>query len=243
MKKKICIVIPCYRVSKKIEDVIKQIDFDKIDKVFLIDDCCPENTGKLMKDKIDKSKIEIEILSKNLGVGGATIHGFKKALNQNYEIIFKLDGDGQHDPKCIEDFINVFENQNVNFCKGSRFLNKLESLKIPKVRYFGNIALTYLTKKICKIENITDAVNGFIAIRSELLRKIDLNEVSNDYFFEEDLIFKLSFHKLTIKEVPIETIYFDNKSSLNPFIVILPFLFRHLKNYTIRLKYEFFNKK
>ena len=45
------------------------------------------------------------------------------------------------------------------------------------------------------------------------------------------------------KEIPIETIYFDNQSSLNPFIVILPFLFRHFNNYIIRLKNEFFNKK
>ena len=243
MKKKICVVIPCYKVSNKIDDVINQIDFNIVDKVFLIDDCCPENTGELVKNKFDKDKIQVEILNKNLGVGGATIHGFKKALNQNYEIIFKLDGDGQHNPNYIKDFIEVFENQDVNFCKGSRFLNQLEIQKIPKIRYFGNIALTYLTKKICRIENITDAVNGFIAIKSELLEKIELNEVSNDYFFEEDLIFKLSFHRMIIKEIPIETIYFDNQSSLNPFAVILPFLFRHFKNYTIRLKNEFFNKK
>ena len=47
MKKKICVVIPCYKVSNKIDDVIKQIDFNIVDKIFLIDDCCPENTGKL----------------------------------------------------------------------------------------------------------------------------------------------------------------------------------------------------
>ena len=243
MKKKICVVIPCYKVSNKIDDVIKQIDFNIVDKIFLIDDCCPENTGKLIKNRVDEKKIQVEILDKNLGVGGATIHGFKKALNQNYQIIFKIDGDGQHNPKHIKDFVDIFENQNANFCKGSRFLNPLESQKIPRVRYFGNIVLTYLTRKICKIENITDAVNGFIAIKSELLEKIDLNEVSNDYFFEEDLIFKLSFHKICIKEIPIETIYFDNQSSLNPFIVILPFLLRHFNNYIIRLKNEFFNKK
>ena len=55
-----------------------------------------------------------------------------------------------------------------------------------------------------QIENITDAVNGFIAIKSELLEKIDLNEVSYDYFFEEDLIFKLSFHDLIIKKFQLK---------------------------------------
>ena len=56
------------------------------------------------------------------------------------------------------------------------------------------------------------------------------------------MIFKLSFHDLIIREIPIETIYFNNKSNLNPFVVILPFLFRHFKNYIIRLKNEFLEK-
>ena len=67
--------------------------------------------------------------------------------------------------------------------------------------------------------------------------------MSFDYFFEEDLLFKLSFHDIKIKEIPIETIYFENRSSLNPFLVILPFLIKHFKNFIFRLKYEFSRKK
>ena len=48
--------------------------------------------------------------------------GFKKALKENFDILFKLDGDGQHDPIYINDFKKIFENENINYCKGSRFL-------------------------------------------------------------------------------------------------------------------------
>ena len=242
MKKKICIVIPCYRVREEIKNVLNKIDYKIVDKVFVIDDACPQNSGLLVKN-LNLEKIEVIFSKKNLGVGGATLLGFKKALNENYDIIFKLDGDGQHDPKYIIDFKNIFDNENINYCKGSRFLIPGEKEKIPKIRFIGNIVLTYITKKICKIHNITDAVNGYLAIDSKILRKIELEKVCPDYFFEEDLLFKLSFYDLKIREIPIKTIYFENRTGLSPVLVILPFLFKHFKNLIFRIKYEFNRKK
>ncbi len=242
MNKKICIVIPCFKVSEEIKNVLYKIDYKIVDKVFVVDDACPDNSGQIVKN-LNLEKIEIIFSKKNLGVGGATLLGFKKALEENYDIIFKLDGDGQHDPKYIIDFKKVFENENINYCKGSRFLISDEKKKIPIIRFLGNIVLTYITKKICKIQNITDAVNGYLAIDSKILKKIELEKVCPDYFFEEDLLFKLSFYDLKIKEIPIKTIYFENRSGLNPILVILPFLFKHFKNLLFRLKYEFTRKK
>tara|TARA_B100000989_G_C19446610_1_gene429795 strand:+ start:315 stop:1046 length:732 start_codon:yes stop_codon:yes gene_type:complete len=243
MNKKLCVVIPCFKVAKNIENVINKIDYELVDKVLIIDDNCPEKTGELLNKKKLHDKIQIIILNKNLGVGGATIQGFKKAIIENFDIVLKLDGDGQHEPSYIKNFIKTLENENVNFCKGSRFLITEEKNKIPKLRYLGNVILTLITKKICKINTITDAVNGYLAIDINLLKKIDLDKLSYDYFFEEDLLFQLSFHNLKIKEIPINTVYFKNRSSLNPLLVILPFLLKHFKNLILRLKYEFTRKK
>ena len=185
-------------------------------------------------------KIQILILNQNLEL--EPIQGFKIAIKENFDIVLKLDGDGQHKPSYINDFKSVLENNNINYCKGSRFLIEDEKRKIPKLRYIGNIILTFLTKKICKIDVLTDAVNGYLAIDTNLLKKIDLDNVSFDYFFE-DLLFQLSFYDLKIKEIPINTIYFKDRSSLNPLLVILPFMFKHLKNFVYRLKYEFTKNK
>lgn len=232
--KKKCVVIPCFNVIDRIEDVINKIDFKIIDKIFIIDDCCPQNTGKFLKKKIRNNKIDISILKKNLGVGGATKYGFKKALNLGFDIIFKIDGDGQHDPKDIKKFLKPLVKTNVNFCKGSRFLKKSEKQKIPLLRYIGNVILTLLTKLNCRKMNLTDAVNGYLAIKRSLLKKINLDKVSSNFFFEEDLLFHLSFHNLSIKEIPIKTIY-NGHSNLSPFKTILPFMFNHFKNFFIRI--------
>tara|TARA_Y100000590_G_scaffold174083_1_gene199022 strand:- start:150 stop:890 length:741 start_codon:yes stop_codon:yes gene_type:complete len=236
-----CVVIPCFNVANEVLEVINKIDLKTIEKVFIIDDCCPQKTGNFLKKKFkNKSiskKINITILKKNLGVGGASIIGFTKAMAFGYDIIFKIDGDGQHDPRDIKKFLKPLLSPNINFCKGSRFIKTSERKKIPKVRYFGNIVLTFLTKFNCKKTNITDAVNGFLGIKSSLLKKINLKKISSDFFFEEDLLFYLSFHDIKIKEIPIKTIYFE-KSNLSPLKIIFPFLINHFKNFLYRIYIE-----
>jgi dolichol-phosphate mannosyltransferase len=234
-----CVIIPCYNVINHIDEVIKKIDFKVINKLFIIDDCCPQKTGQYLKKKNKNKKIEIIILKKNLGVGGATKVGFKKALRLGYDIIFKIDGDGQHDPSDIKKFLRPLVQSNVNFCKGSRFLKNTEKKKIPLLRLYGNIILTLITRFNCKNIPLTDSVNGFLAIKSTLLKKIDLNSVSSNYFFEEDFLFRLSFYDILLKEIPIKTIYHkNNNSNLNPFKVIVPFIINHFKNFLIRIYAE-----
>ena len=167
--------------------------------------------------------------------------GFKKAIKNNYDIIFKIDGDGQHDPKDITKFLQTFKMKNISFCKGTRFLNKGRR-EIPFIRYYGNICLTFLSRITCKNYIITDVVNGFLGIKLKLLKKINLNSLSKDFFFEEDLLFHVSFHETKIGEVPIKTLYHE-KSNLNPLKTIIPFIIKHARNLIIRCMHDIFKKK
>lgn len=238
--KKVCVIIPCYKVKNEIKNLLNKIDYRLIDKVFLIDDACPEKSG-LEAKKLNKKKVEVIFSKKNLGVGGATILGFKNALKKKYEFIFKIDGDGQHDPNDIKKFLRKFKNKNINFCKGTRFGGKKNLFKIPKIRLLGNLILTFLTRINCSNHKITDAVNGFLCIRSTLLKKIDLDRISKDFFFEEDLLFYVSFFEKNITEISIKTIY-NNKSNLSPIKTIIPFLFKHMKNLLYKIKHAYKKK-
>ena len=80
-------------------------------------------------------------------------------------------------------------------------------------------------------------MNGFISIPRNIYLKINFNKISNDYFFEQDLIFQITLKKFKIKQKKISTIYNPNiKSSLNEFAVILPFLFRYLMMLFAKIK-------
>ena len=133
--------------------------------------------------------------------------------------------------KDITKFLLSLEMKNINFCKGTRFLNKGKR-KIPFIRYYGNICLTFLSRITCKNYIITDVVNGFLGIKLKLLKKINLNSLSKDFFFEEDLLFHVSFHETKIGEVPIKTLY-HQKSNLNPVKTIIPFIIKHARNLII----------
>ena len=237
-KNKICVVIPSYKVRFLIDKVIKKIDFSLVNKVIIVDDCCPENTGSYLIKKKYKN-VDVLINKKNLGVGGATIRGFKKAIQMKFDIVFKIDGDNQHNPKDIRKFLKLMKNPKINFCKGTRFKNLYNKQKIPLIRLLGNTILTYFCRINCRNSKLTDVVNGFIGIKINLLKKLNFKLISNDFFFEEDLLFRISFIEKKIYELPIKTIY-NNKSNLSPIKTILPFFLKHIKNFIIRLKYEFY---
>lgn len=224
---KTIVVIPCYKVDEYIFDVLDKIPFKQIYKVILVDDCCPNKTGKLVKKKNNNKKLKIIFLKKNLGVGGATKEGIRVASKYKPDNIIKIDGDGQHNPKFLTEFINLQKKNPKSYIKGFR---KLNYDTIPLARYLGNFLITLILKNLTNNNNLKDVVNGFISIPKNIYTKLDFKKISNDYFFEQDLIFQINFQKFEIKQKKISTIYNPNiKSSLNELEVILPFLFRYLK--------------
>ena len=106
-KKKICVVLPCYRVKNNILNVYKKLIKLKIDSLIFVDDSCPENSVKYLKSKIKKNKkVKFIFLKKNLGVGGATLKGFEMANNKGFDILLKFDLDNQHN---VKDLIKIIK--------------------------------------------------------------------------------------------------------------------------------------
>lgn len=237
MKNKVAVIIPCYDVKDQILSVITKIDFSLINFVYIIDDCCPQNTSTYIKKKFKNKKIKIFKLKKNLGVGGATIFGFKKALKDSNDIIIKMDGDGQHNPKDLVRFINILKRNKYNYCKGKRENSLFNLQNMPLLRFYGNLILTNLTRYITGFKMISDCLNGFIAIESEHLKKINFTKLKKNYFFEQDLLFHLSFLKTNIFELPIRVTYLNETSNINLLKVIPTFTFYHLFNFFIKIKY------
>ena len=217
------IVIPCYNVKNKILSVTKKIDLDKVYKVIIVDDFCPQKTGIFVKKKLKNKKFKIVFSKKNLGVGGAFILGLKFAKKYKPDQIIKIDGDGQHDPKYLNQFIlNQKKYPHIMF-KGKRVTSFFRT-KIPFKRYIGNILITYMIRFITRNFFLNDVVNGFLSIPKKIFNKINFKNISNDFFFEQDLIINVSRKKFLIKEILISTKYSKNQSNLNEFKVIFPFI-------------------
>lgn len=231
---KVCIVLPCYKVKNQIYSVYKKLITKKIDSLIFVDDKCPENSVNFLKTKIKKNKkVKYIFLKKNLGVGGATLEGFKLAEKKKYDIIVKFDADDQHKITDLDKIINILKKNDNIFCKGYRNLNLKSSLKskMPLIRIIGANALTLISKITTKNFKLKDVTNGLFGMSLKIYKFINLKNIKKNYFFEQDLIFRVCKSNIKIIQIRSEVIYGNEKSSLNELRSVIPFLFYHFKNF------------
>lgn len=237
--KQIAVVIPYYNAAKHIVKVVEKIP-DFIDLIIIVDD---NSNEKLPEDDFlkmsKKDTIKILINNQNLGVGGATKKGFKHALDQNIDIVIKIDADDQMDINYIPQLLDPLVSQEFEMTKGNRFRDLKALKKMPFIRRFGNLGLSFLTKLATGYWNNFDPTNGYFAINCSVLKAIELPKLSNRYYFETSLIAELYFIKAKIRDIAMPAIYGDEKSNMKvwkmPFVFIkkltLTFFKRIIKNY------------
>ena len=149
---KILIFIPAYNVEKKIFSVIERIpnsifDDNEID-ILIINDASTDNTeGEIEKIKKNfKYSIKVYNSDVNLGYGGVQKYAFKFSIENNYKYLIMLHGDGQYAPEELPNFIQKYENQNIDAVFGSRMKSYRSALKggMPFYKFLGNIFLTFI---------------------------------------------------------------------------------------------------
>ncbi len=235
----VAIVIPSYRVKNKILEVINNIG-NEVDKIIMIDDECPDNSGKFVLDNSNDKRLEVIFHKKNKGVGGATISGYLKALELKADIIIKLDGDGQMNPKLIPKFIKQFELSGADYVKGNRFFDIKSLRKMPSVRLVGNSVLSLLNKFVNGYWNIVDPTNGYTAITNYTLSLMPLEKIDNRYFFESDMLFRLNILRAKVVDLPMRAIYNDEESSLNVWLIAFKFPPKYIYRFFKRIFYNYF---
>ncbi|WP_163832126.1 glycosyltransferase family 2 protein [Spartinivicinus ruber] len=237
--KKIAVVIPAFRASKTINKVIKSIP-DYVDKIYIVDDGCPDNTGQFVESQQKNDRLVVIYNSTNLGVGGAVVTGYLKAYEQGCDIAVKVDADGQMDCNKIRTLIQPIIEGLADYTKGNRFFELSYLKSMPKIRLFGNATLSFFNKLSSGYWNIMDPTNGFTAIHLSLLNYIDVKILDKRYFFESDLLFRLGTIKAVVRYIPIPAIYNNTISYLSINKSIIEFLIKHLRNTLKRVFYNYF---
>jgi glycosyltransferase involved in cell wall biosynthesis len=239
MNQKIAIVIPCYRVRDSIVRVIESA-LDYAGLIICVDDACPEESGKLIERDVSDPKVRVLFNEHNLGVGGAVKAGYRAALEAGCDVVIKLDGDGQMDPGLIPVLVQPILDAESDYCKGNRF-HELDYLKkMPALRIFGNSMLSLFTKFSSGYWQLLDPTNGYTAIGSHVLALLPLDKISDGYFFESDMLFRLNVSRAVVTDVPMKAQYGDETSNLRIGKVIGPFLGGNFRNLFKRIFYNYF---
>jgi len=232
----ISVVVPAYKVLKKIEGVVEGLP-NFVDNIIVIDDACPQKSSDTVKML---PKVTVVTHESNQGVGGAIASGYKKALSIDSDIVVKVDGDGQMDPSYIEALIVPIVSGEAEYCKGNRF-NDFSALKqMPKVRLFGNSMLSFMVKTASGYWNIMDPTNGFTAISSNAIKGLEFEKIAKRYFFETDMLVNLNIEGCVVADVPIPAKYEDEDSNLNIVNVLLTFPFKMFERLCRRVFYKYY---
>lgn len=239
MNRKVAVVIPCYRVVRQILGVIEAIG-DEVDQIYVVDDACPQHTGDYVIKQCVDPRVQVLFHEKNKGVGGATITGYGRAIQELAEIIIKLDGDGQMDPRHIPMLIAPILLGDADYAKGNRFYYPEGVQQMPFVRLIGNAALSFITKLSSGYWDIFDPTNGFTAIHAKVAERLPLEKIEKRYFFESDMLFRLNTIRAVVMDIPLHGKYADEESSLNVLRAIPEFAFKHSCNAVKRIVYNYY---
>lgn len=235
----ISVVIPVYRVRNHVLDVIRLIG-KECQRIYVVDDACPDQSGKMVLQECDDPRVKVIFNKVNLGVGGAVMNGYKAAIADGCDIIVKIDGDGQMLPELLPRIVAPILDETADYTKGNRFYDLGNIGRMPRIRIFGNAVLSFMSKFSTGYWDIFDPTNGYTAIHSRVAAHLPLDKISQRYFFETDMLFRLNIMRCVVVDVPMESRYADETSSLRIKSIVGEFLGKHLRNFVKRIFYNYF---
>lgn len=233
------LVIPCYKVKDHIARVIARTPA-WVEGIVCVDDGCPEGSGDYIAANIDDPRVRLVRLPENRGVGGATLAGYAEADRLGGRILVKVDGDDQMDLTYLGQLVAPIVLGEADYTKGNRFTSISHLTAMPRVRIFGNAALSFAAKVSTGYWNVFDPTNGFTAIEASVARRVREKRVSQRFFFETDLLYHLGALRAVVRDVPIPARYGDEVSNLRISAIVGPFALKHLTNFVQRILGQYF---
>lgn len=210
--RKVVVVLPAYKAEKTLEQTYKEIPFDIVDEVVLVDDASPDNTVEEAKRIGIKHVIKHE---QNKGYGGNQKTCYNKALSLGADIVIMLHPDYQYTPKLIPSMAYIIAQDLYPVVLGSRILGK-GALKggMPMYKYIFNRCLT-LFQNIMIGQKLSEYHTGYRAFSREVLETIPFEKCSDDFVFDNQMLSQIFMAGFDIGEVTCPTKYFEEASSIN----------------------------
>jgi len=194
---RVLVVIPAYNEAPNIGRVIAGV-FQAVPDVdvLVVDDGSSDSTAELAR----RAGAYIVSHPFNMGYGVACQTGFKIARRYEYDYVVQMDGDGQHEPRCIPDLLSAVQDPSTDAVLGSRWLG-LAEYKGPLLRRFGKFFFGFLASLITR-HQVTDPTTGFQALTREVVHFYCTQVYPVDYP-DADVIVMLDRAGFRVKEVPV----------------------------------------
>ncbi len=209
--KKIVVVMPAYNAEKTVEMTYNDIPFDIVDDVVLVDDASRDRTSEVAR----KLGIHTVLHTENMGYGGNQKTCYKTALGLGADIVIMVHPDYQYTPKLIPAMASMIAYGEFDAVLASRILG-IGALKggMPFYKYVSNRILT-LIENLLVGHKLSEYHTGYRAFSREILVHLPLEQNSNDFVFDNQMLAQIIWFGYRIGELTCPTKYFEDASSIN----------------------------
>ncbi|MBI4181427.1 MAG: glycosyltransferase family 2 protein [Candidatus Aenigmarchaeota archaeon] len=221
--KRIAVCMPAYNGAEKIAGVIARTP--KIyDHFIVVDDGSTDATPEILK-KI--KGITVIRHPQNRGYGGAQKTMYREAVKRGADFAVMLHQDGQYSPADMPALLDAAIAEQADVVLGSRILSGKQAMLdggVPAYKYYGNRFLTAVENAAFGTK-IAEFHTGYRVYSRKAINAIDLDSLTEKYYFDSDIILEALKHHLKIAQVPISVHYYENVTAANPFSYGLEILF------------------
>jgi glycosyltransferase involved in cell wall biosynthesis len=200
----VAVVVPAYNEEALVGSTVEGIPAF-VDRIIVVDDGSKDDTAGRAQNA-DK-RVEVIAHEKNQGVGSAIITGYKRAIAVEAEVTAVMAADGQMDPDDLEMLVRAVALGETDYAKANRLFTGQAWQLIPRTRYLGNAALSFLTKIASGYWHVADSQSGYTAVNLETLKLLDLDRVYRRYGFPNDFLVHLNVFNRRVRDYPSRPIY------------------------------------
>ena len=201
------VIIPTYNEKETIERIVRAVfSQQKSVHILVVDDNSPDGTSTIVKELQNdfKDQLFLEIRKDKKGLGSAYIHGFKWALDRDYQYIIEMDADFSHNPSDLIRLFNACAEGGADVSVGSRYVNN----QVNVVNWdFKRLLLSYFASRYVRFVTripINDTTAGFVCYKRKVLETIQLDKIKFiGYAFQIEMKFKAWKHGFKVKEIPV----------------------------------------
>lgn len=209
-KKKIIVVMPAYNAEKTLRKTVADIDRELVDEIILVDDASSDSTEVIAQGL----NLFVYKHDSNLGYGGNQKSCYRLALQHGADIIIMVHPDYQYDPRLIPAMSSMLLSGIYDVVLGSRILGgKAISGGMPVIKYAANRFLTFV-QNILVGAKLSEFHTGYRAFTRKVLETLPLEENSNDYIFDNQMLCQVIAQGFFIGEISCPTRYFKDASSI-----------------------------
>jgi glycosyltransferase involved in cell wall biosynthesis len=210
--KKVVVVMPAYNAERTLKQTYDELPMDVVDEVILVDDRSHDRTAEVARNLGIQHVIVHE---QNRGYGGNQKTCYQRALEIGADIVVMVHPDYQYTPLILEAMVFPIARGVFPVMLGARTLGK-GALKggMPLYKYVANRLLTAF-QNVMMDQKLAEYHTGYRAFSREILEQLPLEENSDDFVFDNQMLGQIAFTGAVIGEITCPTKYFDEASSIN----------------------------